>query len=94
MGQIKIKSAYRKPHKGTMTRQIILLLMRPQGATSKDMMEVGIRKNNSISTVLRTITDDCGFDVQITGKSDGLYKYKIYRIIGKYSWLGKYRSFL
>jgi hypothetical protein len=98
------KHKYTTPKKGTKTRQLLLMLLRLQGATMHELRaELGWGKG-SIRTNISMLGDFGGWDVRqfpvdnpnrIEGmptSTGGWRKLTAYRIVGRDRWGGGYRS--
>lgn len=90
------KSKYSTPKKGTKRRTMINLLLRPEGLSLYEIEKLGFSKLN-FSKDIEWMRSDCGFDVLIVGRRplENSHRFtNVYRIIGRYYWDGRYRSFL
>lgn len=96
IGSKKIKSKYSTPKKGTKRRLIINLMLRPDGVSLQEVHEYGLNKD-TFSKDMEWLRNDCGFDTAVIGRRpipNSNRTSNVYKIIGRYYWNGKYRSFL
>lgn len=94
----------RTPAKGTKARQALLLLIRPQGATSKDICRLYAPKDQS-TTLVEYFRNEKGWDIRTSPlapedprQQDFSAKKRrppvVHRIVGRMRWDGSYRSFV
>lgn len=100
MERKRTKSRYTTPKKGTKRRKIVNLMLRSEGLATKDAEKHDLTQKN-INGILEALKYDYGFDLQTIGTNQAKpstngagRRSNIYRIIGRWTWAGKYRSFL
>lgn len=85
------------PRKGTKSRTIFLMCMRPQGATIGEITEAVGWGNSNLNAVLNRWLDMWGWDIRsfpIRVADQPSRKGRVaYKLIGKQLSYGKYRSF-
>lgn len=89
----------RTPRKGTKTREVLLMMLRPQGAASYEIDRL-FGKGFCAAAIVRTLRDDKGWDVRTFSmpRSDSPHQYGrlpvVHKVVGKMKWDGSYRSFV
>lgn len=96
----KKKSKYSTPKKGTKRRLLLNLLLNKDGASFQKLREHGLDPTR-LNKDMEWILDDCGFDLRKIGvipekdrKPNSVKTSPVYRIVGRYYWDGRYRSFM
>ena len=90
----------RSPRKGTKGREILLLLVRPRGATVAEIEDkIGKLRSGGLQTYMRRFSDEMGWDIRsfpdpLTDHPGRGAKPVVYRVIGKMKWDCTYRSFV
>jgi hypothetical protein len=82
------------PAHGTLRRQVLLLMLRPQGAR---ISELPGKSANQIGSMINGLQNDYLYDVRMfTNKRSGKKgrPTKTYYVVGKWSRSGRYRSFV
>lgn len=79
------------PRKGTKARNVLLLMLKPEGFARNDIED----EPHNLTTLIATLRDDKGYDIRKfpKRKSDKGRAKSVYRCIGKMRWDGSYRSF-
>lgn len=84
------------PHKGTKRRSLLLLLLRPQGATYKELEEVTGYGFGTVNNEIGTLKDQKGWDIRAFPLKKGFRKGRkgrlVYKVVGKLKWNGGYRT--
>lgn len=87
----------RSPAKGTKSRAILLLALRPQGVTAKEIFDLTGWHQGNMGNFFGRMADDYGLDIRsfpLGSNSSKGTGYVAYRLIGKIIARGKYRSFV
>jgi hypothetical protein len=86
----------RTPVKGSLMRRMLKMMLRPEGATTFELIEVGLR-NALIHHYTEVLRNEKGWDVRLfpcpryRRRSPKGY---VYKIVGKMRWDGSYRSLI
>jgi hypothetical protein len=92
-----VRCKFTSPKKGTKAREIINLMLRPCGLSSSEAAKKKLIKNtNGLTAIISRFEYESGFDIRVIGKKSSSHKRgakeKIYRIVGRHRWNGKYFS--
>lgn len=87
----------RAPRKGSKSRRLLMLALRPCGVLSTDARALFASKD-VLGRTLATLYDECGYDIRsfpsrVATEGRGRPPV-IYRLVGKLRWDGSYRSFI
>jgi len=93
---IRRRSLDTMPAKGTKLRQMIILLLRPQGATIAEIAGVTNQSINNIWGLIDKLQDFRGWDIRgfpdPSAKGRPGRNNKIYKIVGKTTDSGRYKD--
>lgn len=99
------RNKYSTPRKGTKTRALLLLMLRPQGATTKEILEKVQMRQQAVLPTIISLRDFGGWDIRIfsvpnpdtsptlTGRKR-MATTLAYRVVGRLRFHGGYRSFI
>lgn len=95
-------SKKRLPSKGTKRREMLRLMLRPEGLTANEAIEFGLGGPGVVSDASERLYADYGFDVRSfripnpnhNPRQRGSKKLlAVYRVVGRFKDCGGYRSF-
>jgi len=76
------------PPKGTTKRAFLMLMCRPQGATSRELTAI-LSNAKRVFAVIDSLQKECGLDIRFMKGTEG----KIFKVIGQRKPSGGYRTF-
>jgi hypothetical protein len=96
----------RAPAKGTKSRQLLLMLLRPQGATTWELVQAGLlTRNRSMGQWLIQLEDQKGYDIRSFPLHErtlervgpvGMTSKRpplVYKLLGRWTWDRRFRPY-